>query len=69
MVGGNLSRSVYLAPHQVFDVDFFSLHYHLNNLIIILDLNHMTSPINLFSMSKKKKLIVIRVGGNLSMAV
>ena len=22
-VGGNLSRSVYLAPHQVFDVDFF----------------------------------------------
>ena len=30
---------------------------------------HKTSPINLFSMSEKKKLIGTRVGGNLSRAV
>ena len=48
---------------------FSSLSLEQPKYKIILDLNHMTSPINLFSMSKKKKLIVIRVGGNLSRAV
>ena len=36
---------------------------------IILDLNHKISPINLFSVSEKKKLIGTGVGGNLSRAV
>ena len=36
---------------------------------IILDLNHKISPINLFSVSEKKKLIGTRVGGNVSRAV
>ena len=35
----------------------------------ILDLNHRLSPINLFSVSEKKKLIGTGVGGNLSRAV
>ena len=69
-VGGNLSRAVYLAPHQVFDVDFFSsLSLEQPSYKIILDLNHKISPINLFSVSEKKKLIGTVVGGNLSRAV
>ena len=36
---------------------------------IILDLNHKINPINLFSVSEKKKLIGTGVGGNLSRAV
>ena len=67
-VGGNLSRAVYLAPHQVFDVDFFS-SLEQPSYKIILDLNHKISPINLFSVSEKKKLIGTVVGGNLSRAV
>ena len=36
---------------------------------MILDLNHKISPINLFSVAEKNKLIGTGVGGNMSRAV
>ena len=51
------------------------LIFFLHHLLYILNIKkywlytHKTSPINLFSMSEKKKLIGTRVGGNLSRAV
>ena len=49
----------------------FFLHHHLYNLNIkkYWLYTHKTSPINLFSMSEKKKLIGTWVGGKLSRAV
>ena len=59
-----------LPPTRFFDVDFFSsLSLEQPSYKIILDLNHKISPINLFSVSEKKKLIGTVVGGNLSRAV
>ena len=48
---------------------FFSSSFEQPSYKIILDLNHKISPINLFSVSEKKKLIGTGVGGNLSREV
>ena len=70
-VGGNLSRAVYLAPPPRFLmlIFFSSPSFEHPSYKIILDLNHKISPINLFSVSEKKKLIGTGVGGNLFRAV
>ena len=56
-------------PRFLMLIFFSSPSFEPPSYNIILDLNHKISPINLFSLSEKKKLNGTGVGGKLSRAV
>ena len=56
-------------PRFLMLIFFSSPSFEPPSYKIILDLNHKISPINLFSVSEKKKLNGTGVGGKLSRAV